>query len=162
MSTSKKLIYIASPFFNSAELARVSRIESFCKGHALMPLSPREFLVLKPDANKGDRKAVFYKNCDWIKKSDLVLACMDDRDTGTVWEAGYAYGISKPVVAFSENPSDKVNIMLAQACCGWIRGWDCLEKFLEGRMLGYAEVEERGELWDFDWQEAQQWKNEIF
>ena len=35
---------------------------------------------------------------------------------GTIWEAGYAYGINKPVIYFAETLGDnKFNLMLAQS-----------------------------------------------
>lgn len=162
INNDKKLIYLAGPFFNPEELARMQKLETLCTQYRHLPLSPRDFFVLKPDASMGDRRAVFHKNCQWIEKADIILACTDKRDVGTLWEMGYARGKDKCVVAFSEEPADRVNVMLAQGCTGWIRGWASLEGFLEGRMLGHAEVEESGNLWDFRWDEVHKWKNEVY
>lgn len=49
-----------------------------------------------------------------IQNSDVVVAALtEDADSGTIWEIGYAIGIGKPVVLFTD--ADKTNLMLAQS-----------------------------------------------
>ena len=49
-----------------------------------------------------------------------MLARVDVKDTGTLFEMGYFYGKEKPIIAFShENPSTGMNVMLAKAVVGY-------------------------------------------
>lgn len=49
-----------------------------------------------------------------IQNSDVVVAALtEDADSGTIWEIGYAIGIGKPVVLFTD--ANKTNLMLAQS-----------------------------------------------
>lgn len=50
-----------------------------------------------------------------IQNSDVVVAAItdDSPDSGTIWEIGYAIGIGKPVVLYTD--SDKTNLMLAMS-----------------------------------------------
>lgn len=50
-----------------------------------------------------------------IQNSDVVVATItdDSPDSGTIWEIGYAIGIGKPVILYTD--SDKTNLMLAMS-----------------------------------------------
>lgn len=50
-----------------------------------------------------------------IQNSDVVVATItdDSPDSGTIWEIGYAIGIGKPVILYTN--SDKTNLMLAMS-----------------------------------------------
>lgn len=153
-------IYLAGPFFNEKQLNNMKTLEDLCKLHNINGISPRKFMVLKPRAPLSDREKVFKENVRAIDTSNLVLACVDDKDTGTAWEMGYAYAMRKPVVAYTWGES--VNVMLAQSCAGFLTGFEQIKKFLEGRRLGYAEHDLTGQLWDFNWEVARQWKKSIY
>ena len=59
---------------------------------------------------------MFNDNCNAIKSSRAVFAVTDGKDVGTIWEAGYAHGIGKPVVYYAETLGDNLfNLMLAQS-----------------------------------------------
>lgn len=89
---------------------------------------PQEFLLLKKDATAQERKDVFYENIDRMRSSDFIIAIMDEKDTGVIWECGFAFE-KKPVVGVYINPQLSVNVMLAQAwyatCLGEVafRSW---------------------------------------
>jgi nucleoside 2-deoxyribosyltransferase len=51
-------------------------------------------------------------------------------DTGTVWEMGAAYAMGKPIYAFTQDPSNRLNLMLSQSCQGIIYGWARLNRFI--------------------------------
>ena len=52
-------------------------------------------------------------------------------DTGTVFEIGMACALHIPVYAFTENPPERMNIMLSQSTEGIIHGLDHLRSFLQ-------------------------------
>lgn len=70
---------------------------------------------------EGDReqkklmsKAIFKTNIDLMDKCEIMIALIDDRDTGTIFEMGYFYGTNKPIITISGQDYD-VNIMLSGA-----------------------------------------------
>lgn len=50
-----------------------------------------------------------------LMESDLILALIDDNDTGTAFEAGYADAINKPVILISREDCSVANTMLVGA-----------------------------------------------
>lgn len=109
-------IYFASPFFNPEQIEREERLIKHLRKIGFSVFSPRENCLLKPMASIEDRKKVFDDNCNAIKNSRAVFAVTDGKDVGTIWEAGYAYGIEKPVMYYAETLGDNLfNLMLAQS-----------------------------------------------
>lgn len=117
-------IYIAAPFFKPKELALVKTIETllFDEGKKIMgaPLSyysPRSEGILK-DMNARDRENrmtyLFEQNVNYLKWCTHVLAVIDDYDTGTVWEMGYAFCAEKEIVTYSANYHG-INVMLNES-----------------------------------------------
>ena len=162
-----KAIYLAGPFFNPLQVALLEKIEKICEQAHVSCFSPRKFLVLPPRASWDVRREVFVDNLKKIEMSDLVFACLDNPeadgtprppDTGTLWEMGYAYAVGRPVVAFLEE-GDRMNVMLAQGCAGFLKSFGDVLKFLGGKYLGKLGG---GSEFDFDWEVAQTWRKDIF
>lgn len=146
----RRKLYLAAPFFTPTQLERVNAIENLCEGFNIECFSPRKFMILKPMASEQEREAVFNDNLTKIGYADLVLAIVDDPDTGTHWEMGYARGIMTPVVAVCLS-SRKINVMLAQSCVGVLNSIEEVEIFLKGDSAG-----------DFAWAATTKWNKEIF
>lgn len=53
-------------------------------------------------------------NIEAIQRADKVVVIYDYKDTGTIWEAGYAYALKKPIIYYAEKTITKVNLMLAK------------------------------------------------
>lgn len=156
------IAYLAGPFFTPEQIERITTVEGLCAYNGIEYLSPRKFAILKSGATMKERREVFENNLQSIRMSDVVLACIDGLDAGTLWEMGYAHGIEiqVPVVAYSFS-GRKMNVMLAQGCRGFLDSYENIEKFLKGSYEGYAGVES-GKSWDFNWEVAQQWLKEIY
>lgn len=157
-------IYLAGPFFNEEQLNNIKEIENLCKITKHKYFSPRLELILKPNATLKERENVFKSNIQNIQNSKLVLACIDDNDTGTIWEIGYAYAINKPTVLYTFK-NKKVNVMLAQSCKGFIDGYKNIELFLNGKILQYQEINESStHNWvdEFNWEVARKWTQKIY
>lgn len=146
-------VYLAGPFFNAEQLGAIERIESLLTDAGVEFYSPRKHLILKPQAPMKDRKKVFDENMTAISECNLILACTEWPDSGTVWEMGLAYGLHIPVVGFTQK-ADKINVMLAQGCSGFLTSEASLIKFLNGR---YESI-----WFDYDWEETKQWLKNIF
>lgn len=109
-------LYLASPFFTPVQVEREEFVKTKLRDEGFRVFSPKENCFLPPDANLSDQKSVFEQNCDAIKSCSAVFAITDGKDIGTIWEAGYAYGIGTPVIYFAETLGDNgFNLMLAQS-----------------------------------------------
>lgn len=109
-------IYFASPFFNDEQREREQRLKARLRSFGFRVFSPSENSGLKPNSSQQDREAVFKGNCDAINNAKMVFAITDGKDVGTIWEAGYAYAIDKPIAYYAETlGSNQFNLMLAQS-----------------------------------------------
>ena len=109
-------VYIASPFFNPKQVDQVEFMKTALTETGHEYFSPKDFFVLNPNATQADRTRIFDVNCEKIQWADFVLCNTESKDLGTIWEAGYAYGINKPVAFFAEGlPEGKFNVMLSEA-----------------------------------------------
>ena len=108
--------YFASPFFNPEQVEREERMIAHLRRLGFRVFSPKESCHLDAKASQQSREDVFNSNCNAINNSKAVFAVTDGKDMGTIWEAGYAYGIKKPVIYFAETLGDnQFNLMLAQS-----------------------------------------------
>lgn len=108
--------YLASPFFRPDQVEREERIKERLRELGYKVFSPKEDTFLEGDSSLADQHMTFAANCDAIKNSTAVFAITDTKDMGTIWEAGYAYGINKPIIYFAETLGDNpFNLMLAQS-----------------------------------------------
>lgn len=108
--------YFASPFFNPEQVEREERMIAHLRSLGFTVFSPKESCHLDAKASQSSREEVFKANCDAIRSSRAVFAVTDGKDMGTIWEAGFAYGIGKPIIYFAETLGDnQFNLMLAQS-----------------------------------------------
>ena len=50
-----------------------------------------------------------------MEQADIIVAIYDGKDTGTIWETGFAYASKKPIIYYSETLGDRpFNLMLAR------------------------------------------------
>lgn len=111
--------YLASPFFKDSQIQREEIVKMVLREHGYKVYSPKENGVLTPDATDEVRTKIFKENCEAIQKSHRILAITDEKDIGTIWEAGYAYGIGKEVVYYAETlGNNPFNVMLGKSGIG--------------------------------------------
>ena len=110
-------VYFAAPFFTPEQIEREEWLIKELRHISFRVFSPRENILLTPNATQEEREKAFQDNIKEINNCDLVFAVTDGKDMGTIWEAGYAYGKNKPVVYYNETigTSGKFNVMLAQS-----------------------------------------------
>lgn len=111
--------YLASPFFKDTQIRREDEVKNILRYNGYTVYSPKENGVLTPDATDEVRTKIFKENCEAIQKSRRILAITDEKDIGTIWEAGYAYGIGKEVVYYAETlGGNPFNVMLGKSGIG--------------------------------------------
>ena len=129
----KKIFYLAAPFFNDEQKDLVARLESALISAGFEIISPmRSGLILvdmSPEERVEKAKLIFERNCQDVAVSHYVLAVVDGRDTGTMFEWGYACALGKPVYSYSDK-NYGVNVMLQGGTRGHATGIGMLREML--------------------------------
>lgn len=119
-------VYFASPWFTPEQEEREERLKAKLRSLGFDVHSPKETAVCGAISDPETRKAIFDGNINAIEGADIVFAITDGKDMGTIWEAGYAYGLNKlnefcsakpiTIVYYCETLGNGLfNLMLAQS-----------------------------------------------
>lgn len=106
-----KQIYLAGPFFTFTERWLVNEVWTIFKGMNLKVFSPFH------DVGHGKAEDVVEKDIIGLNESEIVFAILDDLDSGTLFELGYAVAQGKKVIAFVQNESEEALKMLEGTNC---------------------------------------------
>lgn len=136
----KKQIYLASPFFKPEQLERILLIEdTILRTDGLTFYSPRLEGVLQemtPEDRKANATKIFDTNVRRIIHSEGLLAVLDEPDTGTHWECGFAFYHKRyfnphyKLMAFKQDMVRPINVMLQKSFDGVAYGLTNLEGML--------------------------------
>lgn len=116
MKVCETRVYIAAPFFNQEQLLAVNEIENILDKYGIEYFSPRLDGVLTEmsKTEKSERmKGIFLGNIAELNRCNLMIAVIDNYDTGTVFELGFFFGKKKeePIITVSNRDFD-LNVML--------------------------------------------------
>lgn len=129
-------IYVAGPFFNPEQTKVVEDIKEILDYLKINYFSPKDVLKY----NKTDPPEVATKcyngNVKALNGCDLMIAIIDDYDSGTMFEMGYFTALHKPVIAYSNHPDRQLNIMLSQSCVGFANNLSDLGEILKNIQNG--------------------------
>lgn len=110
------LVYVASPFFTTSEQMPLRRVVRGLEAAGVRVASPsRDIGILRPDASAEQARAAFVGDLDALNRSAAVVALLDQDDTGTAWEIGYAYAKGIPVVGIRTDVRAAANNMLVHS-----------------------------------------------
>jgi nucleoside 2-deoxyribosyltransferase len=105
--------YIAAPWFTPEQMNLLELVKDTVVQLDIDIFSPKDENMYTP----GETSAidVLLGNCNAIESSDLIVVITNGKDVGTMWEAGYAFAIDKPIVYIwvDRLPGQKFNLMLA-------------------------------------------------
>lgn len=155
----KTKIYCAGPFFNEAQLKTIEAVESVIALHDVDIFKPRNGAAsakkLNLDIGAGKdpspetRKGVFRDNVDNIDDADLIVAVIDGRDIGTIFEIGYACKAGVPVMTYTDLGFG-MNLMLAESVLAHCKGSkqlnDALSMFIRHKQAGHVDLKEFEEM----------------
>lgn len=136
--------YFAHPYFTDTQRQKADQLRTILNDFSRQsPQTLGDFglKILNPfdytPAIEGDREAkrnlskfVLSANISLLKSSHLLIAVIDDRDQGVIWEMGYAAARGIPTISVSYQDFD-TNIMLGASVIAHIP--NVLEK--DGAML---------------------------
>ena len=130
-----KKIYLASGWFNPVQAEELTNLESIFDSRSdhFELASPRRIFVCPPNAPKEVQDETFSGNLHHIETADFLLVNTRDKDSGTIWEAGYAYAMKRPIVYFCAGLPEgaKFNLMLARSGVKVCTSFDQLEEYLD-------------------------------
>lgn len=106
-----KPVYLAGPFFNTAQQWQVDEARAALKGLGVRVFSPIH------DIGEGPAEQVAPEDLRAIRESGLVFALLDGTDAGTLFEVGYARALDIPVVAVGEAVEERSLTMLIGSDC---------------------------------------------
>lgn len=92
-----KSVYLAGPFFSMSQNWLIEQAYEALRGQGLTVFSPLHHV------GRGSASEVYEKDIKGLENCDIVFACCDGLDSGTVFEVGYAIAQKKPVVVFVQN-----------------------------------------------------------
>ena len=127
-----KKVYLASPFFDDAELERVDKVKEILDSKGIEVFSPKEHQNEHLEFGSIEwRKATFENDVKHIDWCDVVVAIIckgNYDDSGTAWELGYAYATNKPVVLVNIT-GETINLMIADSIHALITSYDELKEY---------------------------------
>ena len=114
MTEPKKKIYLAGGWFTPEMEEEHTRIYNAIKDNFDV-FNPRIAGEIDATTTHDKMSQILIGNIEAIQNADLVLVIYDHRDTGTIWESGFAYANKKPILYYAELLNGKkFNLMLAK------------------------------------------------
>ena len=132
-SENSKRFYIASPFFKEENRKNVIFATELLRKMGHTVYLPLEHKILNawdyPNYEWG--RMVFENDINAINNSDIVVVLSYGREStaGTNWEAGYAYGIDKPVIVVEMPGVKLMSLMLANGRVATLKGITELKEY---------------------------------
>jgi len=148
-------VYIASPFFNQTQLNMVDKIERTLDQYGVKYFSPRlEGVITKmtPEEKEKHIKKIYQSNIQNMQTCNMMIAVIDDYDTGTVFELGYFNSIKdlietgRRIVTITGNDYD-LNVMLKFGVDCHLKEVENLSNLVQG-MRSYGLEDHVFEHWD--------------
>ena len=127
-----KKVYLASPFFNDAEIERMEKVKNILRDRGLDVFVPSEHQ--NPQLEFGSRewrKSTFDSDVMGIHCADIVVAIICNgnySDSGTAWEIGYSFALGKPVVVVNLT-GETINLMIADSLHALVTSYDELKEY---------------------------------
>lgn len=140
-------IYLAGPFFNEVQTRRVENIKDLLDELDLKYFSPKDECMFTPGVTTP--KEVLDINMSALDKTQLLVCITDDKDTGTMFEAGYCHAKKIPIlyVWTTAQPGQKFNIMLAAS--------GAVAKNYSDLKLALEDIQERGMFANTNWSDEE-------
>ena len=109
----KKVIYLAGPWFTDRQDEILQETKLTLDSVPVKYYSPKDEMLFTP-GGPTDPIAVLNSNTTAIKDADILVCVTDGKDTGTMFEAGYACALDKPIFYLwvDHERGQKFNLML--------------------------------------------------
>lgn len=128
-------LYLAGPFFTAHQKEVASTVGAVFA--SIRVFDPRKHPQLDTGATPQE---VYNNNVEALDTCDLILACIDDFDPGTIWEMGYGHAMGTPIIAYSLVPGRGLNLMLRESVIGFLSGLEQLKQLATVLKHGRVEI----------------------
>lgn len=132
-SSNKKRFYIASPFFKQENRKNAMNVAEMLrkKGHEVFLPLEHKILNAWDYPNHEWGRLVFENDLYGIHNADIMIVLSYGREStaGTNWEAGYAWGIGKPVIVVEMPGVTLMSLMLANGRTATLKSIEELENY---------------------------------
>ena len=141
------VVYYAAPLFTDAErawnAANARTLRELSRGDIEL-LVPQEFCAALDAGASPDFARIFAACVAHLDRAQVVIAVLDgaDPDSGTCWEAGYAYAKGIPVIGLRTDwrPAEDgpANCMLTRSCVAVVASLDAVASAVAGAVMAAA------------------------
>ena len=158
MNNPQKKVYIAGPFFNQVELEFVQEVEFILESAGIQYFSPRSegvLIEMKDKEKAAALERIYQSNIDNICECNTMIAIIDGRDPGTIFEIGYMTALkdlfqNRKIITIT-NQDFGMNVMICQSVDAHLRStvhlFHCAIFAVGGSLNGKQFMEDRGEAW---------------
>lgn len=108
-------VQLSSGWFTPGQSERYDFVENALKEIGFNIYSPQVEAVVSPNADEAERHKIFLGDLEAIRNCVFMVNITNEKDMGTIFEAGYAYHNNIPIVYFAEGLNGPFNLMLAQS-----------------------------------------------
>ena len=129
-------VYLAGGWFDDEQAERLEAVKNIIVDAGFEIFAPKDEALCEPDSDQDWRKIVFDGNCSAINNCSFMVNITDKKDMGTIFEAGLAYALHRPIIYFAETlGNNKFNLMLAQSGVAVASSRDKLKSLLRNPIL---------------------------
>ena len=133
-------VYLAGGWFTPEMEEEHTRIFNTIK-NTYDVFNPREHSFIHENATEEDMNKTLMGNVTNIDNADIVVVIYDGKDTGTIWESGYAYAKQKPIIYYAEKLNGKsFNLMLAKTGLFASNEQELLEKLSDKNSYNFKPI----------------------
>lgn len=123
--------YLASGWFNETEENARQDILEVLNKTQMNYFSPKDEVLVKPDATKEEQRAAFKADTESIREATFMIMSTVGKDIGTLFEGGMAYAWNIPTIVYFPAPKGTpCNLMLAQSAYAVAQTKEDLEKIV--------------------------------
>jgi nucleoside deoxyribosyltransferase len=111
-------VYCASGWFTPLQIQTYDKVHEILDTFNNLEIYyPKEQFQFKTNTQTSSsmRQKVFNDNIQAIERSDFIVCSTEDKDPGSIFEAGYAFSINKPIIYVCFSLGNKpLNLMLQE------------------------------------------------
>ena len=109
-------VYLASGWFTPTQRKRRDKVLDILENELGFEVySPERDALIASNATNEERQSGINRNITEIDNADFMFCITNEKDMGTIFEAGVAYEKKVPIVYFAEGLDGPFNLMLAQS-----------------------------------------------
>lgn len=142
----KVQVYLASGWFNPNQRRRRDQVLEILENAGLQVYSPERDALIESSASEEERQSGIRRNIDEISNADFMVCITNEKDMGTIFEAGVAYEKMVPIVYFAEGLDGPFNLMLAQSASVVTTSYGQLEDYMNDDELVEQIVNSEGKV----------------